>query len=168
MKIYQFILKRLITLIPVLIGLTILTFTISHMIPADPARQIAGVHATAETVERIRVKWGFDKPLPEQYLIYMKGLLTGDLGLSSHTRHPVSEDLITFIPATMELALVAMFIMIFIGIPLGVTTAVHKDKLRDHLSRLGALAGVSLPAFWVALVLQLIFYKKFGLLPAGA
>jgi peptide/nickel transport system permease protein len=167
MRILQFILKRVIYLIPILIGLTLLTFTMTRLIPADPARQIAGVHATKDAVERIRVKWGFDRPIHEQYLLYLKGLTQGDLGRSSHSRHPVLEDLILFIPATAELALAALFIMILLGIPLGVTSAVFKDKGLDHVSRIGALAGVSLPAFWLALVFQLVFYRRLDWLPAG-
>jgi len=167
MRIVQFILKRLIYLIPILIGLTILTFTISRLVPADPARQIAGVHATKDAVERIRQKWGFDRPVHEQYFIYMGGLLQGDLGRSSHSRHPVLEDLKLFIPATAELALAALFIMVALGIPLGVISAVFKDKGLDHASRIGALAGVSLPSFWLALLFQLIFFSRLDWFPAG-
>jgi peptide/nickel transport system permease protein len=167
MKIYQFLARRLLLLIPVLLGLSVLTFSISHLIPGDAARMLAGEGAPKEAVERIREKWGFNKPVHEQYFIYMKGLLRGDMGIASHTRHPVVEDLKLFIPATVELALAALFIMVAVGIPLGVTAAVHKDKALDHVSRLGSLIGVSVPSFWLALMFQFIFYRTLKWLPAG-
>jgi peptide/nickel transport system permease protein len=167
MKLYHFVARRLLLLIPVLLGLSLLTFTISHLIPGDPARMLAGMEARKEAVERIRRKWGFDKPIHEQYLIYMKGLFRGDLGISSHTRHPVAEDLSLFIPATAELALAALLVMCLLGIPLGVTAAVNKDKVLDHLTRLGALAGVSIPSFWLSLIFQFLFYRTLDWLPSG-
>ncbi|MBI4278469.1 MAG: ABC transporter permease [Armatimonadetes bacterium] len=167
MKLYQFIAQRLLLLIPVLFGISLLTFTISHLVPADPARLLAGPEAKADAVEAIRKKWGFDRPVYERYLLYMAGVLRGDLGISISTRHPVSQDLRERIPATAELGLAALLIMVLLGVPLGVTAAVKKDAALDHGCRLGALAGVSMPAFWLALLFQLFFFKSLGWFPAG-
>ena len=167
MKRRDFIARRILLLFPVLFGLSILTFVISHVAPGDPAASIAGINATKETIEMVRHKWGFDKPLPEQYIIYMKGLFRGDLGMSGHTQHPVWEDLKTFIPATAELALASLLFMIILGIPLGVIAANNKDGILDHLTRLGSVVGVCIPAFLLALIFQMVFYSKLGWLPAG-
>jgi peptide/nickel transport system permease protein len=162
-----FIIRRLGLLVFVLLGVSILTFTISHVIPADPARQAAGPHATTEQVELLKKKFGFDKPLPEQYLIYMKGLLRGDFGFSLYSRRPVSEDIKTYFPATIELTIVAMLICLIFGIPLGVLSAVKKDQFFDHVSRVICIGGVGLPLFWLALLFQLVFYRWLNWLPAG-
>jgi ABC-type dipeptide/oligopeptide/nickel transport system permease component len=162
-----FIIRRLGLLIFVLLGVSILTFTISHVIPADPARQAAGPHATTEQVELLKKKFGFDKPLPEQYLIYMKGLLRGDFGFSLYSRRPVAEDIKTYFPATIELTIVAMLICLIFGIPLGVLSAVKKDQFFDHVSRVICIGGVGLPLFWLALLFQLVFYRWLDWLPAG-
>jgi peptide/nickel transport system permease protein len=162
-----FIIRRLGLLVFVLLGVSILTFTISHVIPADPARQAAGPHATTEQVELLKKKFGFDKPLPEQYLIYMKGLLRGDFGYSLYSRRPVAEDIKAYFPATIELAIVAMLICLILGIPLGVLSAVKKDQFFDHVSRVICIGGVGLPIFWLALLFQLIFYRWLNWLPAG-
>jgi peptide/nickel transport system permease protein len=162
-----FIIRRLGLLVFVLLGVSILTFTISHVIPADPARQAAGPHATTEQVELLKKKFGFDKPLPEQYLIYMKGLMRGDFGFSLYSRRPVSEDIKTYFPATIELTIVAMLICLIFGIPLGVLSAVKKDQFFDHVSRVICIGGVGLPLFWLALLFQLVFYRWLNWLPAG-
>lgn len=109
-----------------------------------------------------------DKPLPEQYLRYLTGLFQGNLGTSIRTRRPVLEDLEQFFPATLELTLVAILIILAVGIPLGVISAIHKDRLPDHLSRILSLSGVSMPIFWFALLLQLLFYANLKVLPADA
>ncbi|MBI4639142.1 MAG: ABC transporter permease [Candidatus Tectomicrobia bacterium] len=167
MKLYQYILKRLVLLIGVLIGVSLMTFTISHMVPGDPVRAMAGMDASKEAIERIRQEYGLDKPAYQQYFIYMRNLLRGDLGMSIHTRRPVLDDIKDYLPATAELASVSLLLTILVGIPLGVFSAVRKDKLFDHCSRMVALIGVAAPSFWLALILQLIFYRLLGWLPYG-
>ncbi len=162
-----FLVRRLSLLIFVLLGVSLLTFTISHVIPADPARQAAGPHATTEQVDLLRKKLGLDRSLPEQYWMYMTGLLQGDLGYSLYSRRPVTEDLKDYFPATIELTLAAMLICLIIGIPLGVMSAVYKDRLLDHISRVVCISGVGVPIFWLALLFQLILYRWLNLLPAG-
>lgn len=162
-----FLIRRLTLLIFVLLGVSVLIFVISHVIPADPARQAAGPHATTKQVELLRAKLGLDKPLPEQYLIYMSGLLHGDLGYSLYSRRPVSEDIKDYFPATVELAMTAMVICLILGIPLGALSAIYKDRWVDHLSRVISIGGVGLPIFWLALLFQLVLYRWLNWLPAG-
>ena len=162
-----FLIRRLSLLVFVLLGVSLLIFTISHVIPSDPARQAAGPHATTEQVEVLRKKFGFDRPLPEQYWIYMTGLLRGDLGFSLYSRRPVAEDIKAYFPATLELTAVAMLICLLLGIPLGVLSAVYKDRLLDHISRVVSIGGVGLPVFWLALLFQLVLYRWLDWLPAG-
>jgi peptide/nickel transport system permease protein len=162
-----FLIRRLFLLIFVLLGVSVLTFSISHVIPADPARQAAGPHATTEQVNLLREKLGLDRPLPEQYWIYMSGLLHGDFGYSLYSRRAVAEDIKAYFPATLELTMVAMIICLIMGIPLGVLSAIYKDRALDHFSRVICIGGVGLPIFWLALLFQLVLYYKLGWLPAG-
>jgi peptide/nickel transport system permease protein len=162
-----FLIRRLFLLIFVLLGVSVLTFSISHVIPADPARQAAGPHATTEQVNLLREKLGLDRPLPEQYWIYMTGLLHGDFGFSLYSRRPVADDIKAYFPATLELTAVAMIICLVLGIPLGVLSAVYKDRLLDHISRVICIGGVGLPIFWLALLFQLVLYGWLNWLPAG-
>jgi peptide/nickel transport system permease protein len=165
LKIYQYILRRLLLMIPVLLGVAIITFIISHLIPGDPARLLAGPHAPLEVVLAIRTRMGLDKPLYEQFIIYLSDLLHGDLGTSITTRRPVLADLLRFFPATFELTFAAMIVSVAIGIPLGVASATRQNTMPDHLGRIFALAGVATPVFWSGLMVLLVFYYDLGLLP---
>ena len=151
----------------VLLGVTLFTFIISHMIPGDPARMLVGQRASEETLLRMRAEMGLDQPVYIQYVQYMKALFQGDLGLSIRTQQPVLEELKTFFPATLELTLVSMFLTLVIGIPLGVLAALKRDKIADHLSRIIALLGVSTPLFWSGLMVLLVFYKYLNWFPAS-
>jgi peptide/nickel transport system permease protein len=163
----RYILRRLLLCVIVLFGVILIIFTITRVVPSDPAAKWAGNRATPEQVAAARIELGLDKPYPVQFVKYIGDLLHGDLGYSLRTRNPVTSDLKTFIPATVELVLLATFFAILIGVPLGLYSAKYKNKLLDHFSRLFSIGCVSLPVFWVALGLQLIFYSYLGLLPLG-
>ena len=167
MWIINYLIHRLIALIPVVIGVTILVFIISHAIPGDPARMIAGQKASREAVENIRKSHGLDKPLPVQYLRYIAGLARGDLGVSIRNHRPVLDDLKDFFPATLELTLAALALCLLVGLPLGVLSAVRRNKLTDHLTRVFSVFGVSTPVFWLGLMLLLLFYRRLGWLPGS-
>jgi peptide/nickel transport system permease protein len=152
-------------IIPVLLGLSIVTFAISHIVPGDPVRLAAGPQATTEQIEKLRAEFGLDKPLPEQYLNYMKGVLKGNLGESMMNRHPVAKDLRDYFPATLELVIVSTVLAVVIGLPLAMAAAVFRDKWPDQISRMLALSSISMPVFWLGMVLQLILCMTLHLLP---
>lgn len=159
--------KRLPGVVLVVIGVSMITFIISHLIPGDPARLIAGDRATDEIVAAIRSKLGLDLPLYQQYWNYLVGLVHGDLGTSIRTSRPVLEDIAAFFPATLELALVALLLATVVGIPLGVLSAVYRNKPIDQLVRSISVTGISTPAFWLGLGLIVLFYGRLGWLPGG-
>lgn len=163
----NFILRRLVLLIPVLFAISILTFVMSHVIPGDPARLIAGPHASEVQVQATRHAFGLDRPLWQQYVTYMDDLIHGNLGSSLHTQRPVRSDLADFLPATIELTLAAMVITVVGGIILGVIAAVFRDHWPDNVIRLFAISGVSIPVFWLGLIVQLVFYDRLGWFPSG-
>lgn len=164
---FKFILQRLIHLIFVFIGVSIVTFCISHVIPGDPARMLVGPHASPEVLEAARQSLGLDKPILTQYALYMEGLAHGDMGISIRTQMPVSGELARYFPATLELTLTAMIIAVVFGIFLGVLSAVHRDSWVDHISRVISMIGVSIPLFWSGVVCLIIFYKVFPIFPAS-
>jgi len=166
-SLYRFIARRLFLLIFMLFGIAVLTFFLSRVIPGDPAQTMAGMRASKEQVENTRIRLGLDKPLTEQFLIYFRDLIQGDLGTSITNHRPVMENLKQFFPATVELTLFAFLIASLVGVPLGVVAALHKNSWIDHLSRVGALAGIAFPSFWLGIVLILIFFYRLEWLPAG-
>ena len=163
----QIIAKRLSLLVFVLFGVTLITFFMSHVIPGDPARMMVGQRADEATLQEVRRQLGLDQPVWVQYFTYVKGLLSGDFGISIRTQQPVANDLLTFFPATLELALTAFVIALVVGIPIGILSAVKKDTVWDHGGRLFSIAGVSTPVFWSGLVGILIFYKLLGWFPSS-
>jgi peptide/nickel transport system permease protein len=167
MRIIQFIGKRLIYMMPVLFGVTVMVFIISHAIPGDPAQMIAGPKASREAIERIRLAHGLDKPLPYQYINFIVGLARGDLGTSIRNHRPVTADLSDFFPATLELTLASIIICLGTGIPLGIISAVKRNRLTDHMTRIFSVFGVSMPVFWLGLMLLLLFYRNLGWLPGS-
>jgi peptide/nickel transport system permease protein len=167
MTLYQYIIRRLLFLIPVLFGVLVLTFTISHLVPADPAAAYAGIGATPEQIETMRREFDLDKPLPVQFLRYLERLLHGDLGMSMRSRRPVLDDIIAYAPATIELSICALILTFAFGIPLGVLSAVHRDSVADHTSRSAALVGRATPNFWLGLMAQLLLFRTLGWLPFG-
>jgi peptide/nickel transport system permease protein len=167
MNVAAYALRRLLLIVPTLLGVTLLTFALSRLVPGDPARLAAGAQATPEMYEQIRREFGLDQPLPAQYWGYLTGLFQGDWGRSILSRRSVIEDLQTYWPATLELVLVAMAIATLVGVPLGVVSAVRADRPVDQASRLVSLVGVSVPAFWLAVLLQLFFGLRLGWLPVS-
>lgn len=167
MNFLTFVLRRLLGIVAVMAGVSVITFAISHLIPADPAVAALGDHATNEQIAAFRAEYGLDRPVVEQYLIYVNGLLHGDLGQSIRTRRPVADDLRDFFPATFELSLAALVVSILIGIPAGVWSALDRNRLPDHVVRLFSLTGGSLPIFFLGLILIGFFYGRLGWLPGG-
>ena len=167
MNIRYYLLRRIILIIPTLIGLSLLTFTLARLIPGDPVGLAAGPQATEEIKDALRREFGLDQPLPLQYLNYMAGLLRGDWGQSLYTRRDVLGDLQTFFPATLELTAVAVIIATLLGLPAGVISAMYRDRLPDHVSRVLSLFFVSFPAFWLAMIFQTWFGRDLGLFPIG-
>ncbi|MDW8058465.1 MAG: ABC transporter permease [Thermomicrobium sp.] len=163
----RLVIRRLFFLVFVLLGLSLITFTLSHVVPRDPARIIAGPRASPEAVEKIRKEYGLDQPLWRQYFRYLAGLVRFDLGKSLTSRRPVSEDLARYLPATVELALASMAFAIALGIPLGVLSAIRRNSLLDLFGRTISILGLSVPSFWLALVLQFFLFAQLGLLPDG-
>ena len=165
---WEYVIRRLAMAVLVLVSVSIITFIIARIIPSDPAAAWVGSHPTQEQIAKARQQLGLDRPLYEQYLRYMRSLLRGDLGTSVRSHQPVATDLKTFLPATMELVLAGMVMAIVIGIPLGVLSGARKGGVLDHMTRLFSIAGVSMPTFWLGLLLQLLFFKRLGLLPLGS
>lgn len=157
MKYYQYLIRRFIGMIVSLAGLSIIIFTVSRVMPGNPARMALGPTASEEQVEEFAAELGLDQPLPIQYLDYLQGLLVGDLGVSLQTRSPVVNDILWYLPATLELITLAMVFTIIIGIFLGVVAASNKDGYIDNTSRLISFVGVSVPGFFIGIILQLVF-----------
>ena len=165
--ILRLVMRRLVFLVFVLVGLSLITFSLSHLIAGDPARMIAGPRASKAQVEQIREERGYNDPVPVQYVNYVRGLLRGDLGESIATRQPVAADMKRYLPATIELALFAFVLSTAIGVPLGIVSAVRRNSWLDNLSRLISITGLALPVFWIAIMAQYLFFGKLGWLPAG-
>lgn len=163
----NYLIRRLIQVIIVLFAVSMVTFSISYLIPADPAAEIAGPKARPETIERIRQRLGLDQPLHVQYGRYVWGLMQGDLGESYRLRMPVSELIGLRLGATAQLALLGVFFELLIGIPVGIVSAIKSGSRIDRLSMVGALVGVSAPRFWLGIVLLYQFGFKWSLLPLG-
>jgi len=159
--------NRLLMLVIVMIGVSLITFTISRVIPGDPALLLAGPRATPELLTQIRTDLGLDASLGEQYRRYALELLGGDFGTSLMTRQPVLDEMLGYMPATLELMLVALMLSLLVGIPLGIATALGRDGPLDLVVRTTAIVGISTPAFWTGLLLILLFYGQLGWLPGS-
>lgn len=162
-----FTIKKLAALFGTMIGIAVLTFVITNIAPGDPARLVAGPNATAAMVETIRVEYGLDQSIGQQFIIYMSDLLRGDLGRSLVTTRPVLDEILRYAPATLELVFVAMALGVIVGVPLGVLSAVWRDSALDHVTRILSISGVALPAFWFGILLQLLFAVHMGWLPVS-
>lgn len=160
-----YILKRLLSLIPVLLGITLLVFGFLHLIPGDPAVVLLGERATPEQMTAVRSQLGLDQPLPAQYLTFLSNLVRFNLGTSIISGIPIATELRTRWPATFELSLAAMAISLVIGIPFGIMAAVRKNRWLDQLTMTGSLLGVSLPVYWLGLLLIYLFAVNLHWLP---
>ena len=158
-------LNRLLWLAPTLLGLLAITFTISHIIPADPIAFIAGDNASAEQIAALKAKFGVDKPIPVQLWNYVIGVVQGDFGVSLYTQRPIADDLVSRLPATLELAFVSILLSAIVGIPLGVLAAVDRNSWLDHVLRVFTVSGLAIAAFWLAILFQLLFAMEWGVTP---
>jgi peptide/nickel transport system permease protein len=162
----RMILGRVAQAIPVVMGVVVISFLLTRALPGDPAAYFAGPAADAASIAEIRQALGLDKPLIQQFFIYVGDLMTGDLGTSLSTGQPVAMDLAARLPASLELTLVALILSCVIAIPLGVLAATRPGSWIDHLCRVVVTAGVSMPTFFTGIVLIYVFYYLAGVAPA--
>jgi peptide/nickel transport system permease protein len=161
----RFVVRRLLLLVPILLGLSILLFLWIRALPGGPAESLLGERATPEAVEQIERIYGLDRPIYEQYLRYLENLVKGDLGTSIASRRPVTEEISRRFPATIELAVAAMLFAMFLGVPLGFFAAKRYGSVFDHGSLVASLIGISIPVFFLAILLKYVFAVKLGWLP---
>jgi peptide/nickel transport system permease protein len=161
------IIRRMLLVIPMIIGVTLITFIVSHMVPVNPLVIIVGEKALdkPDIVNAAIQKWGLDKSLPEQYLFYVWNLAQGDLGVSFKTKRPVAQDLAQYLPATVELGSASLLFALGLGLPLGIVAALKSGKWIDHAARLFSLLGASMPPFWSGLMILFVLYYQLKLLP---
>jgi peptide/nickel transport system permease protein len=167
MRFLGFLIRRIVGIAAVMIGVSVITFAISHVIPADPAVAALGDHATDEQIAAFRAEYKLDRPLVEQYVTYANGILHGDLGRSIRTRRAVLDDLNDSFPATLELSFTALIVSMLVGIPAGVWSALYRGRMPDFVVRLLALAGGSIPIFWLGLIVIGLGYYQLGWFPGG-
>lgn len=160
MKILVLVVNRLAWFVPTLLGLLAVVFFISHVIPADPAAFVAGENANPETIAIIRERLGLDQPLHIQFWRYIVSIVQGDMGRSIYTGRPVAEDLLSRLPATLELTFVTIIVTALIGVPLGVLSALRRNSWLDHGLRVITIAGLAIASFWFAILLQLLFSMR--------
>jgi len=163
----HYTIKRLLMLVPVLFGVSLFVFLVLHLFTADPAAMMLGQHATSDQIEALRNQLGLNDPLYVQFWRFLTDILHGDFGRSLMTRAAVTDEILTRFPATIELALCAMIIASLVGITVGVISAVKQYSIFDYLSMIGALLGVSMPIFWLGLILIVLFSVILGWLPVS-
>lgn len=163
----KFIVKRILMLIPVLFGVSVIVFLIMRVFSPDPAPIVLGEHATQAAMAQWRAAHGLNAPIYIQFVNFLKGALTGNLGVSYYTGTPVTDEIFSRFPATIELAIAAMLIASLFGILLGAVSAVKKNSLVDHASMVAALVGVSMPIFWLGILLIILFAGVLHVLPSG-
>lgn len=163
----RYLVRRLLLTIPVLLGVATLVFSLIHLVPGDPAQAMLGDGASPQDIADLRVSLGLDRPLLDQYATFLRQAVTGDLGKSFRTGQPVTTMIIERLPATAELAIAAMIVAIVIAIPLGVIAAVWRGTVVDYGAMTFALAGVSIPNFWLGPLLAIVFAVELGWLPVS-
>jgi peptide/nickel transport system permease protein len=167
MSLVTHIIRRVLLIIPMLFGVTLLLFLVSRLISIDPVTVILPEKAldNPEAVEAAIRRWGLDKPTHEQYFIYITNLMKGDLGTSFKTKNPVAYDISLFLPATIELGIASFIFAIFLGLPLGIISALKSGNIIDHFTRVFALLGASMPPFWSGLLVLFLFYYTIEIFP---
>lgn len=160
-----FIYRRLLLLIPTVLGVTIIAFFMIHLIPGDPARTILGIHATPQKIAILHAQWGLNRPIAAQYWLFMDRLLHGNLGISLYYGVTVSSLVVSHLPPTIWLICYAGVIAVVISVPLAMIAATRKDGVRDHVVRAVPLVGLGMPAFWLALILQTYLAVKLHIFP---
>ena len=163
----SFIARRLALTVLVLFGVATLVFSLIHLVPGDPAQAMLGDGASPDDIAQLRARLGLDRPLPEQYWVYLTGLVRGDLGTSLRTQQPVSAQILERLPATAELASAAMLVAVALAVPLGLVAAVWQGRWIDQGAMALALVGISVPGFWLGPLLALIFSVELGWLPVS-
>lgn len=163
----RYLARRLVLTIPVLLGVATLVFSLIHLIPGDPAQAMLGETAPQADVDELRRRLGLDRPLTEQYVAFLAGVVRGDLGTSLRTGEPVAAQLRARLPATAELAGAAMLVAVALALPLGITAAVWRGTAIDHATMTLALTGVSVPNFWLGPLLAIVFAVELGWLPVS-
>lgn len=163
----RYVARRLLLTVPVLLGVATLVFSLIHLVPGDPAQAMLGEGASADDITELRERLGLDRPLLVQYGQFLGGLVRGDLGTSFRTNQPVTRLIAERVPATAELALASMFVAIAIALPLGIVAAVWKGTAIDHAAMTAALAGISIPNFWLGPLLAIVFAVQLGWLPVS-
>lgn len=163
----RFIIRRILLGIFVLFGVLVITFLVTRVIPSEPAARWIGPRATAEQIAAAKIELGLDQPIFIQFITYLQGLFTGDWGVSISSHQPVLLEIMTYLPSSLEIIFGGMLIALIVGIPIGVLTAVQKESWPDHFARGISIGGVSIPAFWLAMILQFIFYQQLGWFPLG-
>jgi ABC-type dipeptide/oligopeptide/nickel transport system permease component len=168
MRLLALALHRLVWFVPTLLGLLVVTFVISRVVPSDPVALVAGETATPAQVDALRHQLGYDRPLPVQFVAYLGNLARGDMGVSLFTRRPILDDLAHRLPATIELTVVAMLVSVLVGIPLGVVSALWRNSVLDHALRVLTVSGLAIAGFWLGIMLQLLFAMRLGWTPLNA
>ncbi len=163
----RYILRRLVMLVPVLFGVSLVSFSLLHLVPGDPAEVLGGAEATKEDVDRIRREYGLDRPLLVQYLQFAANAARGDFGISIQSRHPVRHLLFQSLAFTLQLSLASILVASVVGLLAGIISATRPYSLFDALGMLGALFGISMPIFWLGLLLIVVFAVQLHWLPSG-
>jgi ABC-type dipeptide/oligopeptide/nickel transport system permease component len=163
----RYLTRRLLLTIPVILGVATLVFSLIHLVPGDPAQVMLGEGAAEKDVIELRARLGLDRPLLEQYGVFLRGLIRGDLGSSFRTGQPVTTSILERVPATVELALAAMAVAMLVALPLGIIAAVRQGGFADHAAMTAALAGISIPNFWLGPMLAIVFSIELGWFPVS-
>src|SRR5471030_379550 len=161
----RFVLRRCALVVPSLLGLLVITFLLIHAVPSDSAAAVAGDAATPEQIARLRQQYGLDQPMWRQFLVYIGKVAHLDFGESAFSHRPVALDIFQRLPATLELTFCSLAISIFLGVPLGVVSALNHNSWPDYLLRIFSVMGIAVAAFWFAIMLQLLFAMDLGWLP---